>query len=143
MAVTAAICVGALAIAVVLFVKVWWWGLIALGVSLASGAATVLMFMGYQAERRRRTRLTEQEEEDKRIMELISKTPAEETLQAGKEGENASEAQKESALDVAEQKPSTLEMRPPLRLLSVEEALEKTKTRESDVEREDKTEKQV
>ena len=153
MALTAAVCTGTLAVAVVLFFEVWWAGLIALAVSMLCGVATVLLFMAYQADRRRSMRATEEEEEDKRVMALlenarsqremkeveaeegsvvkdnISETPPEkeetneenssvsDTENLTKEDEERVHADSDDA-----QKPTTLEMRPPLKLLTVEEA---------------------
>ena len=133
MALTAAVCAGALAVAIVLFFEVWWTGLIALAVSMLCGVATVLLFMAYQADRRRSMRLTEEEEEEQRIMALLEKAhPQKEETSANdteaqtavSDAENAREKDAErvhSDLDDA-QKPTTLEMRPPLKLLTVEEA---------------------
>ena len=160
MALTAAVCVGALAVAVVLFFEVWWTGLIALAVSMLSGVATVLLFMAYQADRRRNMRRTEEEEEDARIMALLemsrsqsgtdtdggqgaakddkrgeaeTKTEAE----TGSTDNNASSGNSENISEAGEERhhenedeggrPSTLEMRPPLKLLTVEEARSHTK----------------
>lgn len=160
-ALLSAICVGALAVAIVLFFKLWWAGLICLAVSMVSGVLIVTLFMSYRAERRLKMRLTSEEAEDARIMELVSPFDA-----AGKRGSSASPDKAHSAnktddekgpeaSDETEENPSdenmpvaanknddaneqrtagfdddktrsdgatTLEMRPPLRILSVEEA---------------------
>lgn len=158
MALTAAVCAGALAVAVVLFFEVWWTGLIALAVSMLSGGATVLLFMAYQAQRRRSMRLTEEEEEEERIMEMLENahskrdeaTPdttedssergrlaeterEEKTATGGEEktaentsldGENVTDAGKKNANENADDsdRPTTLEMRPPLKMFTVQEA---------------------
>ena len=153
MALTAAVCAGALAVAVVLFFEVWWAGLIALAVSMLCGVATVLLFMAYQADRRRSMRATEDEEEEQRIMSMlenarsqramkeaeaeevtvvkdnISETPSEKE-ETNAENTSVSDAEnltkkdgERAHVDVDDAKaPTTLEMRPPLKLLTVEEA---------------------
>ena len=129
MALTAAVCVGALAVAVLLFFEVWWTGLIALAVSMLSGVATVLLFMAYQADRRRNMRRTEEEEEDARIMTLLEMSRSTDNNASSGNSENISEAGEERHHENEDEggRPSTLEMRPPLKLLTVEEARSHTK----------------
>lgn len=161
MALTAAVCVVALAVAVVLFFDAWWAGLIALGVSMLGCMATVLLFMTYKAERRRGMCKAQEEAEDARIAAMLESAPEkrgalnaamsetasadvergmpaqsekEEKMPAdGKEtsaesisvdGENVDDKGVENADKNADDKdePTTLEMRPPLRLFTVEEA---------------------
>ena len=71
MALTTAVAAGAFAIAIVLFFKLWWAGLIALAVSMLCAAATALMFMAYRADRRKAMTMTQEEMEDARIMSLL------------------------------------------------------------------------
>ena len=152
MALTAAVCAGALAVAVLLFFEVWWAGLIALAVSMLCGVATVLLFMAYQADRRRNLRITEEEQEEQRIMTLFDEArsqrgkatddveprtdlqeseaktatvvemTAEEKLSAGKKEVAGAGEERLRTNEDGESKPSTLEMRPPLKIFTVEEA---------------------
>lgn len=130
-ALTAALTVGALAVAVVLFFELWWAGVIALVISMTSGVATVLLFMSYQADRRKHMSLTEQEQEDARIIAMVTHDGADKD--AGKKADSADEdlphsdgedltAENGQTSSCERSEHTTLEMRPPLRIISVEDA---------------------
>lgn len=161
MALTAALCVCAIAVAVVLFFDSWQIGLIALAVSFASGAATALVFAMYKAERRAeklrmqaerdldalgeafptRRQRPEPTSEDTNISETEpsaedsksqSGTPAdgsqleaELSKEGGKLEEEPSEEESRSEKEMpaeGQYDRTTLEMRPPRFLMTVEEA---------------------
>lgn len=128
MALTAALCVCAIAVAVVLFFDSWQIGLIALAVSFASGAATALVFAMYKAERRAE-KLRMQAERDldalseafptrrQRPETTSAETNISETEPSAEESRSETEMPADGQYDR-----TTLEMRPPRFLMTVEEA---------------------
>ncbi len=72
-ALAGAIAIGALAVGIALFFKVWWAGIICVAISLVAGVVAVLAFMTYSAERRKTARFAESERalEERELDELI------------------------------------------------------------------------
>lgn len=124
----AALTGGALVVAIVLFVEIWWAGLICLAVSLICGACTVTLYMAYRADRRKNATLTLDEEEDAKILRMMSPLDGADSAKNGDSPASFAPAnvfQDESPDGEANgYSHSTLEARPPRRIMSVEQANE-------------------